>query len=118
MSKKILIIDDDADVVSILQFRLEKLGFEIELAKDGATALEKVKTFKPDLMFIDVNIPEPNGLTITQSLKKDPQYQAIQIILISGAPVEDGSGADLVVLKPYEWDVLHEQINKLLGIQS
>lgn len=111
----ILIVDDDEDIVSMLQFRLQKSGYQSSVAKSGAAALEQVKATKFDLLLIDLNIPEPNGGEVCKQLKGDPKFSAIPIILLTGSEKEQVGSLpmDALIIKPYEWEELLAKIQQL-----
>ncbi len=107
MSKKILVVDDETDLLKVTMLRLEKTGYEVLGCADGQGVLDMVRQFVPDLIILDVYLPGINGDNVTRILKKDGQLKHIPVILISastGALDEKtwGSGAEAYLKKPFE----------------
>jgi len=88
--KKILLIEDEDVIIDLLQRKLEKEGYEIEVAHDGQEGLDKMKKIKPDLVLLDIIMPKLGGLEVMEKKKKDPELRNIPVIIISnsGQPVE------------------------------
>ena len=88
--KKILLIEDEDVIIDLLQRKLEKEGYEIEVAHDGQEGLDKMKKIKPDLVLLDIIMPKLGGLEVMEKKKKDPGLRNIPVIIISnsGQPVE------------------------------
>ncbi|MBW2029541.1 MAG: response regulator [Deltaproteobacteria bacterium] len=93
MPKKILIVDDDPDNVSIISLIVEDNGYESVSAYTGKEGLEMAKKEKPDLITLDLIMPEQSGITMFQELKKDPELCNIPVVIISGA--SEVTGVDL-----------------------
>ena len=81
--KRILVIDDEPDFVSIVQTNLEREGFEVEVAYDGVEGLEKVKANPPDAIVLDVIMPEKDGYQVCSELKSDKRYAQIPIVMLT-----------------------------------
>jgi two-component system alkaline phosphatase synthesis response regulator PhoP len=81
--KRILVIDDEPDFVSIVQANLEKEGFDVEVAYDGVEGLQKVKANPPDAIVLDVIMPEKDGYEVCAELKADPRYADIPIVMLT-----------------------------------
>lgn len=86
MSKKILIVDDEPDIVVIMKFTLETNGFEVVTAYDGEDGLEKAKALNPDLIILDVLMPKLLGDDVALQLRKDPACKNIPIIFLTNIP--------------------------------
>ncbi|MDD2751850.1 MAG: response regulator [Candidatus Omnitrophica bacterium] len=120
MAKKILVVDDEPDIVKLLELRLRANGFEVATAYNGTEALDKVKDVHPDLIILDVLIPAPNGFQVCRKLKDDPKYKEIPVILLTAKTTESDqfwgmeSGADKYVTKPYNAEELLQEIKKLI----
>ena len=121
MAKKILIIDDEAELVDLVKIRLEAAGYEVLKAFDGREGLDKAKLEKPDLILLDIMMPKMDGYKVCGLLKMDARYQKIPIVLFSAkAQKEDAQlakevGADLYITKPFEASVLLAKIKEFLG---
>ncbi len=88
--KKILIIEDDIFLGNVLVEKLKNEGFDVHLARDGAVGLQNIKEVKPDLILLDIILPNINGYEILEAKQKDPDIESIPVIIISnsGQPVE------------------------------
>ncbi len=92
MSKKILIVDDELDIITFLSALLEENGYESVSAKDGTEGLELLRKEKPDLVLLDLMMPKKSGITMFQELRKDPELSDIPVIIVTG--VSDVTGVD------------------------
>ena len=105
MKKTILVVDDEKDIVDLLSYNLSKEGFNVITARNGKEALQKV-TQKPDLIILDIMMPEMNGLQVIQELRKEKSTSAIPIILLTAKGSETDEivglevGADDYIVKP------------------
>jgi len=88
--KKILLIEDEDVIIDLLQRKLEKEGYEIEVAHDGQEGLDKMKKIKPDLVLLDIIMPKLGELEVMEKKKQNPELRNIPVIIISnsGQPVE------------------------------
>ncbi len=105
--KRILVVDDEVDVTELLSYNLRKQGFEVESVNEPRFALETVRVFRPDLIVLDVMMPELSGIQVCRMIRQDESARAIPIIFLS-AKTEEGdriegfeSGADDYVCKPF-----------------
>ncbi len=118
-SKKILIADDEPDILEILEYNLTAEGFSVIRAKDGDEALEKARKLKPDLIILDVMMPRKNGMDVCQILRKNPDYASTLIIMLTAMSDEASHikglemGADDYVTKPISPKVLISRVNAL-----
>lgn len=122
--KTVLIIDDEQDVLTYLTALLEDNGFAVVTAKNGAEAMEKVKAAPPDLVTLDITMPEQSGVRFYRNMKESDQYKGIPIIIITGVsgdferfistrkqvPAPEG-----YIQKPIDNDKLLELAKKLTG---
>ncbi len=108
--KKVLIVDDEKDIVETLKFMLEAEGITCMTAYDGEEALSKVKTEKPDLVILDVMLPKINGYKVCRLLKFDKKYKNIPILMVTARSQEEDkaigeeTGADEYITKPFNID--------------
>lgn len=95
--KKILLVEDDPFLSSLLKNRLTKENVEVNHAKDGQEALDTLKTYKPDLILLDLILPKKSGFEVMEGIKQDPQLQNAPIIIISnlGQPEDIQKGQQL-----------------------
>ena len=80
---KILLVEDELFLSSLLQMKLEQEGFQIERAKDGEEAIQILETFMPDLVLLDLILPKKNGFEVLESMKQNPRFANIPVIIIS-----------------------------------
>ena len=119
-SKKILIVDDEQDIVETLKFMLEAYGYECFCAYDGESGLNLAKEIIPDLMILDVMMPKINGYKISRLLKYDTKYKDIPIIMVTARSQEDDkligqeTGVNEYITKPFELDDVIERVNSYL----
>jgi DNA-binding response OmpR family regulator len=121
MAKRVLIADDEPNIVASLEFLMEQAGFEVKLAANGKEALDLVAAFKPDLVLLDVMMPEMNGYEVCQRLKSDPATRAVKVVMLSakGREVEVAKGlelgADAYVTKPFSTRELVARVREMLA---
>jgi DNA-binding response OmpR family regulator len=119
--KKVLIVDDEPDIVESIRFTLELEGIDCIVARDGGEALVKAKIAPPDLILLDVMLPEVNGYKVSRLLKFDATYRQIPIIMLTArAQQKDRElgaemGADEYVTKPFEMSELVALVKRYLG---
>jgi len=105
MKKTILVVDDEKDIIDLLSYNLTKEGFNVTTARNGREALERLKQ-KPDLVILDVMMPEMNGLQVVQEMKKNKSTVSIPVILLTAKGSETDEivglevGADDYIVKP------------------
>lgn len=120
MGKKVLIVDDEPNIVAALEFLLEKNGYEVQAAANGVDALAQLDAFGPDLVLLDVMVPKLSGYEVCQRMRTEPKWRDIRIVMLSakGREVEVSKGmslgADLYVTKPFSSAELVATINELL----
>jgi two-component system alkaline phosphatase synthesis response regulator PhoP len=126
MARKILIVDDDSDFVEAVATILKSRKFEVVAAYDGKEGLEKVKTERPNLVVLDVMMPEKDGYTVCRELKSDPKWSHIPILLLTAVASHVPTTrytqqmgleteADDYIDKPVEPDVLVKRVETLLS---
>jgi DNA-binding response OmpR family regulator len=113
---RILVVDDEPDLVAVLRMGLQMEGFEVLEAADGAEGLRRARADKPDLMLLDLMLPRMDGYQVCRELKFDPRYKRMPILILSARPGEQDKrlaldmGADDFIRKPYE---LKDLVNKI-----
>lgn len=118
--KKILVVDDEEDILSMVRMRLEATGYEVVTAGDGNTAYDKAKTECPDLIVLDLSLPGMDGYNVCRLLKFDEKYRYIPVIMLTAKSQQEDKewgakvGADLYMTKPFEAKELLDRIKDLL----
>lgn len=118
--KKILIVDDEPNIVMSLEYTFKKNNFEVFIARDGQEALDILEKQLPDLIILDVMMPKVDGFATLEEIKKDSRLQHCKVIFLSAKNkqknIEKGLalGADLYVVKPFSIKKLVEQVNELI----
>jgi two-component system, OmpR family, alkaline phosphatase synthesis response regulator PhoP len=117
--KKILIADDEPDILEIIQYNLQHEGYEVITAKNGNEAIEQAKRFKPDLIILDIMMPGKNGIEVCNLLRMQPAFNDTLIIFLSALSDEVTevkgleTGADDFITKPVSPKVLVSKVNAL-----
>ena len=117
---RILLVDDEPDLVRLVSIRLEAEGYEVIVAIDGHEALAKARADHPDLIILDLMLPKLNGYQVCALLKRDTRFQKTPIILFTALAHENDeklgyeSGADAYIRKPFQGSELLAQIRAVL----
>jgi len=120
MAQKILVVDDEPDAVDLVQFNLSNAGYDVITAADGEEALKKARTYCPDLILLDVMLPEIDGLEVCKLLRRDAATSGIPIIMLTARAAEIDRilglelGADDYVTKPFSPRELVLRVKNLL----
>ncbi|PKN39359.1 MAG: DNA-binding response regulator [Deltaproteobacteria bacterium HGW-Deltaproteobacteria-2] len=120
MMPKILIVDDEKDIVDLISYNLEKERFSTVKAYDGETALKLVKTQKPDLIILDLMLPKMNGLDVCRAIRHNPETVGLPIIMLTAKSEEVDKiiglevGADDYVTKPFSIKELIARVRSIL----
>jgi two-component system alkaline phosphatase synthesis response regulator PhoP len=117
---KILVVDDEEDILEILRYNLEKEGYEVRLANDGIAALSIAETFNPDLIILDIMMPGMDGIEVCQKLRSEVRFKDTLIAFLTARSeaftqiTALDSGGDDFINKPIKPNVLKSRINALL----
>jgi DNA-binding response OmpR family regulator len=118
--KKILVVDDELDLVETIRFQLETEGFNVITAYNGEDALNLARTENPDLILLDIMLPKLDGYKVCRLLKFDEKYKNIPIIMLTARAQEKDkiigleTGANEYVTKPFDMDKLLEKVKTFL----
>ncbi|TVQ33592.1 MAG: response regulator [Wenzhouxiangella sp.] len=118
MTKKILIADDEPNIVISLEYLMKREGFEVLVARDGAEALQMIEADPPDLVLLDAMMPKKTGFEVLQAIR--PTHPGLKIIMLTAkgrdTDLEKGRalGADDYVIKPFSTRELVERVRQLL----
>jgi DNA-binding response OmpR family regulator len=119
--KKILIVDDEVDLVETVRFPLELEGFDVLVSYNGEDALNQARKEKPDLIILDLMLPKLDGYKVCRLLKFDERYKHIPILMLTAKTQEKDkilgkeTGADEYITKPFEIDYLMEKVKAYLS---
>ena len=119
--KKILIVDDEPNIVMALEYTFKKNNFEVFIARDGQEALDILKTQQPDIIILDVMMPNVDGFETLRQIKKDERLLNCKVLFLSAKnkekDIEKGLklGANLYVVKPFSIKKLVDQVHELLA---
>src|SRR5215472_15274354 len=120
MRKKILVVDDDPELVELVSFNLTQAGYAIGTAENGVEAIKKARSLTPDLIILDIMMPELDGFAVCEILRRDSATASIPIIMLTALSSELGrmaglgSGASDFLTKPFSPRLLVERIEELL----
>jgi len=120
-AKKILIVDDEADLVETIRFPLEKEGYTVLVSYNGEDALNQARKENPDLIVLDVMLPKLDGYKVCRLLKFDERYKHIPILILTAKTQEKDKiigmeiGADEYITKPFDIGALMEEIRSYLS---
>lgn len=120
MADKILIVEDEPNIVFPLQFSLEKKGYEVKIVGRGEDALDILPSFQPDLILLDIMLPGIDGYEVCQNIREDPDMQYIKIIYLSamGRDIDVAKGialaADAYIVKPFSIKEVMNKVGELL----
>jgi twitching motility two-component system response regulator PilG len=119
--KKILVVEDEQDLLTLQSMLLSIEGYTVEGVMDGQTALDVVETMKPDLILLDIMLPEVDGFQVCRQLKSNEATRHIPIIILTAKKskedliIGEQSGADMYITKPYKTSMVIEAIQRLLS---
>jgi len=121
MKKKILIADDEPNIVRSLEFLMKREGFEVLIANDGETALAQIAAHRPDLVLLDVMMPKRNGFEVCQLVRGNADWQDVKVVLLTAkgrdVDIEKGlaMGAHAYITKPFATKDLVARVKGMLG---
>ena len=116
----VLVVDDEEDLLSLLEYNLKQETFQVKLARDGVEAIEKAREHEPDLIILDIMMPKMDGIEVCQKLRKDAHLRTIPIMMLTARTEEDDQvegldvGADIYLGKPVSVSVIVSQAKALL----
>lgn len=114
---KVLVVDDEKDILQIVKYNLELHGYEVETAENGVYAIEKLKTFKPELIILDIMMPHKDGIQTCIEIRANPEYDDILIIFLTALSDEKSEirglelGADDYIAKPIKPKLLVSRVH-------
>ncbi|MCS6877385.1 MAG: response regulator [Geminicoccaceae bacterium] len=122
MPKRVLVVDDEPNIVLSLEFLMRRAGFEVQVARTGGEALKALEGEPPDLVLLDVMMPEVDGYEVCERLRAKPEWRKTKIVMLTArgreAERERGLalGADAYITKPFSTRELVEQVKRMLEV--
>ncbi|MCW9035558.1 MAG: response regulator [Rhodospirillales bacterium] len=122
MSHSVLVVEDEPNIVLSLQFVMKKAGFTVRIAGDGQEALNEIARDIPDLVLLDIMLPKRDGLDVCETIRANPDWSAIKIVMLSAKSREADKekalaiGADDFIAKPFSTRELGDRVKALLGL--
>lgn len=123
MTRRILIADDEPNIVVSLEFLMKREGFEVATAVDGEATLAAIEKTKPDLVLLDIMLPKMNGFEVCQRIRANPKSSDVKVLMLTAKGRETevakglALGADAYVTKPFSTKDLVAQVRRLLGLE-
>ena len=124
MSRSVLVVDDEPNIVLSLEFIMKQAGFEVRVARDGDEALGAIEASPPDLVLLDVMMPKRDGYDVCQTIRANPAWKAIHIIMLTakGRDIEREKGmalgADDYITKPFSTREVIARVERFLDTGS
>jgi DNA-binding response OmpR family regulator len=124
MSQKILVADDEPNIVISLEYLLQREGYTVLVARDGEEALEIIAREKPDLVLLDVMMPKKTGFEVCQALRASDEWQSIKILMLTAKGRDTDTakglalGADAYITKPFSTRELAQKVAEMLGAKT
>ncbi|MDF1587362.1 response regulator transcription factor [Marinimicrococcus flavescens] len=121
MTKRVLVVDDEPNIVLSLEFLMKRAGFEVAVARNGSEALAALEGSPPHLLLLDVMMPELDGFEVCERVRARPDWKDTKIIMLTARGREQererglALGADAYVTKPFSTRELVEQVRLMLG---
>ena len=121
MSHKVLIADDEPNIVISLEFMMKREGYQVSVARDGAEALAAIRRDRPTLVLLDGMMPALSGFEVCEAVRADPEIAATRILMLTAKGRETdmarglGAGADAYMVKPFSTRELVERVRELIG---
>ena len=120
MTRTVLLVDDEPNIILSLEFLIEQAGYEARVARDGDAALKSIEERKPDLILLDVMLPKRDGFDVCERIRANPAWNDIRIIMLTAKGRDSererglALGADAYITKPFSTREAMEQIKRFL----
>jgi DNA-binding response OmpR family regulator len=121
MTHKVLIADDEPNIVVSLEFMMKREGYDVVVARDGRQALEAIRRERPELVLLDAMMPEMSGFDVCEAVRADPEVRDTRILMLTAKGRETdvargvGAGADAYVTKPFSTRELVQKVRDMLA---
>ncbi len=119
-SAKVLVIDDEPEITEIIEAFLSNAGYDVQVENSAVEGLAKARSYKPDVVLLDIMMPVMDGYEVCSQLKKDPQTSNIPVLFLTGKDAKDDagmsfqSGGDLFIKKPFSCERLLNMVKMVL----
>ncbi|MGI8906906.1 MAG: response regulator [Candidatus Sumerlaeaceae bacterium] len=123
MPKRIVVVDDEPDIRTMLDISLKNQGYEVQLASDGVEGLELIRKTRPDLAILDVKMPRMNGFELLVAMRNDAQLKDMPVVMLTSLTVGTGKSDELwrqsleitdFLSKPFDTQELLSRVNRIL----
>ncbi len=120
---RILVVDDEPNIVVAIEFLMQQQGFETDTAYDGQEALAKAKQFRPDLIILDVMMPKADGFEVAHAVRRESDLEGVKIVFLTAKGTSRDkvngydAGGDVYLTKPFDNDELLEMISEMLEFE-
>jgi DNA-binding response OmpR family regulator len=120
MTRTVLLVDDEPNIILSLEFLIEQAGYEARVARDGEAALKSIEERRPDLILLDVMLPKRDGFDVCERIRANPAWNDIRIIMLTAKGRDSererglALGADAYITKPFSTREAMEQIKRFL----
>lgn len=121
MSRTVLVVEDEANIVDSLSFLMKQAGFEVLIARDGDTAIRMMQSRPADLVILDIMLPRRDGYEVCREIRSNPDWKSVRIIMLTARGRESDRrkglqlGADAYVTKPFSTRDIVTRVQELLG---
>lgn len=118
---RILVVDDDPDILELIEFKLSSLGYDVHTRRDGLTGLEAVRELQPELVVLDWMMPGCSGLQVLETLRADPSFAALPVLVVTARSQADdlarteAAGATAHIVKPFSLKDLAARVAEQVG---
>lgn len=123
MKRSVLVVDDEANIVTSLEFLMRQLKVDVRVAGDGDAALDEINAHPPDLVLLDVMLPKRDGYSVCRAIRANAAWDSVKIIMLTAKSREEererglAAGADGYIVKPFSTREVVVQVKTLLGMQ-
>ena len=120
-AKRVLVVDDEPNIVTSIEFLMKRAGFSVDIARDGNQALAALEGLPPDVILLDVMMPGLDGYEVCQQIRQDARYAHTKIVMLTARGRERerqmgiDAGADAYVTKPFSTRDLVQQVKEMVG---
>lgn len=123
MKRSVLVVDDEANIVTSLEFLMRQLKVDVRVAGDGDAALDEINAHPPDLVLLDVMLPKRDGYSVCRAIRANAAWDCVKIIMLTAKSRDEererglAAGADGYIVKPFSTREVVAQVKTLLGMQ-